>query len=285
MITSVTRSFFKLNLITSALLLLSGCASVPREVATPGDPLESFNRGVYSFNDTVDKAVLKPVATGYEAIVPQVLRTGVSNFFANLNYPTVVINDVLQGKLSQAGSDMLRFITNSTLGLGGIWDIAAPLGLPAHDEDFGQTLGTWGTGEGFYLVLPLLGPSTFRDATGLIPDYYTDLLTYVDDVSVRNSLRGLKLVDARARLLKAGRILDQAALDPYVFTRDAYLQRRANLIQDGGAALDDEFLDEETEDDTGEDVEQTPASKSAPSESPTSATRDNAPPTERLPGQ
>lgn len=215
--------------------LLSGCAA-NQHTDTKNDPLEGFNRSMYSFNDTVDKAVLKPVATGYEHVVPQPVRTGVGNFFNNLAYPIVIINTLLQGKFEQGAEDIQRFVYNSTFGLLGLIDISTPMGLEANKEDFGQTLGYWGVGKGFYVVLPLFGPSTVRDGIGLVVDYQADLLSQHSDVSERNQALALKTIDRRARLSSAERILEAAALDPYTFTRDAYLQQRDSLIRDGQAA-------------------------------------------------
>ncbi|MDA1107479.1 MAG: VacJ family lipoprotein [Proteobacteria bacterium] len=231
--------------LVAAYALLSGCA-INQHTDVKNDPLETFNRTMYSFNDTVDKAVLKPVATGYEYAVPQPARTGVGNFFSNLAYPIVIINDFLQGKFEQGAEDIQRFVYNSTFGLFGLLDVSTPMGLEANKEDFGQTLGYWGVGKGFYLVLPFFGPSTVRDGIGLAVDYQLDLLNQHSDVSARNQALALKVIDQRARLLSAERVLEEAALDPYTFTRDAYLQQRASLIRDGKAAPREE--DEEEED-------------------------------------
>ncbi len=223
----------------AAVMLLPGCA-VNQHTDDKRDPLEGFNRTMYSFNETVDKALIKPLAVGYEAAVPQPARTGVGNFFNNLAYPIVIINSFLQGKFEQGAEDIQRFIYNSTFGLLGLIDIATPMGLEAHNEDLGQTLGYWGVGEGFYVVLPLFGPSTLRDGIALYGDAQVDLLNSHSDVAERNQLWGLKIIDRRARFLGAQRILEAAALDPYVFTREAYLQRRGSLIRDGAAAPDEE---------------------------------------------
>ncbi len=216
---------------------LGGCASIQLqqvaedEPAVYPDPLEGFNRAMYAFNDGVDKVILRPVSRGYKAVVPQTGRTGVSNFFNNLSYPIVIINALLQGKFAQGAEDLQRFIYNSTFGLAGLLDVATPMGLRAHNEDFGQTLGYWGVGGGAYIVLPLLGPSTLRDTVGLVPDYYADLLTHHQEVHERNALIALRTIDQRSRLLTASRIVDDQ-LDPYAFVRDAYLQRRESLVND-----------------------------------------------------
>lgn len=212
-----------------SLTLLGGCASV----SNPRDPLEPINRGIYHFNDGVDTVLLKPAAEVYRSVLPQFVRTGVSNFFSNINDVIVALNNLLQAKFLNAASDVGRIVVNTTVGLLGVLDVATHLGLEKNNEDFGQTLGYWGIGPGPYLVLPILGPSTLRDSLGLIVDYKTDLITYVDPSRDRNILWGVRLVNRRSELLDTGRILDTAALDPYEFLRDAYLQRRRNLVYDG----------------------------------------------------
>ena len=219
--------------------LLGGCATT---ASNPRDPLEPLNRGIYSFNEHIDGLILKPAAEAYRLLLPAFARTGVSNFFSNLNDVLVALNNLLQGKVNHAASDASRVVVNSTIGVLGFIDVASKIGLEKHDEDFGQTLGYWGVGDGPYLVLPFFGPSNFRDAIGRIPDYYADPVTYVDPVSDRNTLWGLRVVNRRAELLGASRVLEAAALDPYEFVRDAYLQRRRNLIYDGNAPRED--LDE-----------------------------------------
>ena len=217
------------------LFLLSGCASLQTAQGDneDRDPFEGFNRAMFSFNKGVDKAVLKPVATGYANVIPRPIRTGVSNFFSNLAYPTVIVNAFLQGKFAQGISDASRFFTNSIFGVLGIFDVATAWDMPAHNEDFGQTFGYWGMGEGPYLVLPFFGPSNPRDGIGLALDFQTDILSYYHDDTRRYIARGVKIIDRRSNLLSAGRILDEAALDPYSFTREAYRQRRIHAIYDG----------------------------------------------------
>lgn len=224
-----------------ALLLtitLSGCASQANR-----DPLESLNRGVYKFNDTADKAVLKPVATAYKKVLPSPLRTGVNNFFTNLGTFVTGINDLLQFKFNKFADDAGRFVINSTVGILGVIDVASMDNVPQHNEDFGQTLGYWGLGSGPYIVLPLLGPSTLRDTGGLVVDATAFDPIYYLHPAPRNSLLVTKFVDKRSQYLPASDLLDEAALDPYAFMRDAYLQRRANQIGDGTAAptTDPEF--------------------------------------------
>ncbi len=215
-----------------SLLLVAGCATTP-PYKEPSDPLEPVNRVVYRFNDVVDRAVFKPVAKTYNKYTPTPVQTGVGNFFSNLGEPVVIVNDVLQGKLPQSASDTARLVFNSTFGVLGLIDVATPMGHPRHDEDFGQTFAVWGAGEGWYLVLPFLGPSTVRDAVGLPLEYALDPVARHDEVRERNSLYALHTIDTRARLLGASKVLDTAALDDYIFIRAAYRQRRWSLIYDG----------------------------------------------------
>lgn len=222
--------------------LTSGCAHrMPDE---PLDPLEPVNRGVYKFNRVADTYVLRPVAKTYRDYTPSEFRTGVSNFLDNLFYPTTIVNDFLQGKFAQGGKDTARFIVNTTLGIVGIMDVATPLGLPRNDEDFGQTFGKWGMGEGVFLMLPFLGPSNARDLVGRVGDSFagpTPMFNMADAYTVTDyrvedgaelALTGFGALDARANLLDADRYLDEQ-LDPYVFLRTAYLQNRQNLVFDG----------------------------------------------------
>lgn len=221
----------KLTFLAAAFTLgLAGCATQ----GDPNDPLEPMNRGIHNFNEAVDKAVIKPVAQGYDAVTPGPVKTGVRNFFSNLNDVTVLANDILQLKLAQGSSDFLRIAFNSSFGLLGLLDVASEMGLRKHAEDFGQTLGRWGVGSGPYLVLPFLGPSNFRDTVGYVVDTeYTDLVRLHDDVSTRNPTLALRVVSRRADLLEAKEAVDQAALDGYEFTRDFYLERRRSLVHDG----------------------------------------------------
>lgn len=229
------RSKFSTFILSCALALaVSGCAS-----QTNKDPLEGLNRGVYKFNDVADKAVFKPVATAYKTIAPTPVRTGVSNFFSNLGTITSAFNNLLQFKFSNAFSEAGRFVINSTFGLAGFIDVAGMDKIPVHKEDFGQTLGYWGAGNGAYLVLPILGPSSLRDATGLAVDISTtDPITYTRNINqfrLYNQLRIAQFIDKRTELLTATDLVDEASLDPYAFMRDAYLQRRENLVHDGAA--------------------------------------------------
>lgn len=226
--------FLSLRACSLALLLastwLAGCATAH----DPRDPLEPVNRGIYQFNEAVDKAVLKPVAKGYKAVVPPPVRSGVTNVFGNFTDVTTAINNLLQGKLADAVSDVGRIAVNSTVGIFGVFDVASRIGLNKHYEDFGQTLGKWGIADGPYVVLPLLGPSDFRDTVGLGLAYFTDpefwLVTHSPETYI---VFGVRVVNLRANLLDAERIFDAAAIDKYAFLRDAYLQRRRMLIYDG----------------------------------------------------
>ena len=218
-------------LVSASMLmtLLGGCATT----GNPRDPLEPMNRAIYSFNDGVDQAIFKPVAEAYRAVLPSFVRTGVSNFFANINDVSIALNNLLQGKPVDAISDVGRIVVNTTAGVLGVFDVATEFGMEKHNEDFGQTLGYWGMSDGPFLMLPLLGPSNLRDTVGLAADFKLDPITYVDPSRDRNILWGSRSVSQRAHLLDASKILETAALDPYDFLRDAYLQRRRNLVHDG----------------------------------------------------
>ena len=218
-------------LLLGTLAGLLGCATTG---GNPNDPLEGYNRAMFSFNDGVDKAIIKPVASGYKAVMPDFARTGVTNFFSNLGDVWIGVNNILQGKLAAGASDFGRFAINSTAGLLGLFDVASNVGLEKHDEDFGQTLGRWGMGSGAYVVLPFLGPSSLRDAFGrLAVDWQGDPVRYVSDVPARNELFATRIVDQRANFLDAGRLAEEAALDHYSYVRGAYLQRRRNQVYDG----------------------------------------------------
>ncbi len=212
------------------LALLQGCAISP--TANPRDPWEPFNRHVSSFNEGLDNAVVKPVATVYQAATPQVMQTGVGNFFGNIADVWSLFNNALQLKPAETVETLFRVGVNSTAGLFGLIDVATQLKLEKRTEDFGQTLGYWGVPTGPYLVLPVFGPSTLRDTLAMPVEAQGNLVNSLSDVALRNSLITLRLVDLRASLLEAGRLLDAAALDKYSFTRDAYLQRRRGQIVD-----------------------------------------------------
>lgn len=219
--------------------LISGCASGP--TANPTDPLEPFNRSIYSFNEGVDKAVLKPVAQGYRAVTPQPVRAGVHNFFSNLQDLWSSINGVLQLRPVVATDNFMRFGVNTLFGLGGVLNVADELGIERHQEDFGKTLGRWGVPSGAYLVFPLFGPTTLRDSATIVLENKYDVVSSIDSVRVRNSLTALRAVDTRTNLLRLGNLLDEAALDKYSFTRDAFLQKRRAEIYRSGADKEDDY--------------------------------------------
>jgi phospholipid-binding lipoprotein MlaA len=222
-----------------AFTLVQGCATGPEAVAS--DPLEPFNRSIFNFNDRVDRAVVKPVATAYRDVTPKPIRTGVSNVFANLADAWSIVNNALQLKGEAAADSLFRFTTNSVWGLGGIFDVASEMQIPRHSEDFGQTLGHWGVPAGVYLVLPVLGPSTVRDTVGTVVDFNGNLATRGSNVAFRNTVSSVGIVNARANLLDAGDLLDQVALDKYSFARDVYLQRRRSLIRPTTSESEERF--------------------------------------------
>ena len=218
----------------TALLIAGSLAGCAASGGNPADPLESVNRKVFAFNDAADKAVMTPIAKGYRAVLPAFLRSGISNFFSNLEDVWIAVNDLLQGKVQTGSEDFTRVLFNSTFGIAGLFDFASDVGLPKRSEDLGQTLAVWGVDSGPYLVIPLIGPSTVRDGFGLIFDYKADLVYWgTDSVPIRNSLYATRAVSNRANLLDASSVLEQAALDRYAFVRDAWLQRRRSLIYDG----------------------------------------------------
>ncbi|WP_179403072.1 MlaA family lipoprotein [Burkholderia guangdongensis] len=222
-----------------AAAALSGCATV--QTPTPGDPLEGFNRTMYKFNDTVDTYALKPVAKGYQRVVPQPVRDSVTNFFSNIGDVYIAANNLVELRITDGVSDIMRVVINTVFGVGGLFDVASQANLPKHTADFGVTLGRYGVPSGPYLVLPLLGPSTVRDGAGLAVDYVGNPLTYVKPDSLSWGIYGLNLVNARANLLGAGDVLEAAAIDKYSFVRNAYLQRRQMLISNarGEAGVSD----------------------------------------------
>jgi len=236
--TGKTRFSLMMPLFLLLFAVGNGCgaaeARVPEEESN--DALEGVNRIFYGLNDVVDKAFVEPIAELYEGYLPAGIRTSISNFFDNLAYLGVVINDVLQGKIEHALKDTGRFVVNSTVGVGGLFDPATSMGLKRHEEDFGQTLGVWGAGEGAYLVLPALGSTSLRDIPGVAMGFFTNLLYYAEP-GVLAPLMALQVVDYRAGLLDATRKRDESMIDPYVFTRDVYRQRRTHLIYDGNTPL------------------------------------------------
>ncbi|MGZ8229957.1 MAG: MlaA family lipoprotein, partial [Burkholderiales bacterium] len=219
----------KVVMLLATVAILTGCAT-PTD---PRDPYEAFNRGVYRVNDGLDNAVVHPAARAYRAVLPSFVRTGIGNVFSNVGDVRNGLNNALQGKLEATFDDVGRVVINSTLGIGGLFDIASAAGLEKHNEDFGQTLGVWGVESGSFLMLPILGPSSTRDALGRVVDFATDPLTYVDPTSAGVAARGTEAIDTRSQLLEAGAILNASALDPYLFMRDAYFQRRNALVRDG----------------------------------------------------
>jgi phospholipid-binding lipoprotein MlaA len=214
-------------------LALTGCATLPPNSQRDArDPWERVNRSTYKFNDAVDRGIYRPVARGYVKVTPRPVRTSISNFLDNLAYPVTIVNDLLQLKLPQFGRDTTRFLVNSTVGLGGLFDVASPSGLDKNENDLGQTFGHWGAGPGPYLVVPFFGPSDIRDGIGRVGDIWLDPRHYIKNGWISWPLWGLDVVDLRARLLSSDYLLDQA-YDPYTFLRNAYLQRRDYLINSG----------------------------------------------------
>jgi phospholipid-binding lipoprotein MlaA len=231
--------------VIALMAFLPGCAHTggagAEGEADNVDPFENYNRSMFEFNERLDRVVIKPVATGYKKVVPAPVRKGVGNVFNNLREPTTIVNDLLQGKLGQAVEDFLRFGLNTTFGFLGWIDLATPAGLERHEEDFGQTFAVWGLGPGPYLVLPVLGPSTVADGTGLIPQtLFTDPRTTAFNTETSYALISADAIDYRARLLGASKVVE-LQLDPYIFRRETYLQQRLQLIHDGDPPLDDDW--------------------------------------------
>jgi phospholipid-binding lipoprotein MlaA len=222
-------------MLLSMTCLFVGCASIPAGVEPSArDPWEPFNRSVFEFNEGLDKYLLKPIVTAYRFILPEIVRDGIYNFFSNYSDIYTALQNLLQGKPDLAFNDLMRVAVNTLFGLGGLMDVATPGGLPKHKEDWGQTFGVWGVPSGPYLVLPFFGPSTIRDTFGTAADLETDyLFKYIPDVGLRNSITGLRVINARNTFYEAGDLLDGAALDKYSFIRDAYLQRREYQINEG----------------------------------------------------
>jgi len=247
-------------LVFLTLVILSACATT-KPNAPVYDPLENVNRGIYKFNTKLDDWVLRPLARGYRKVTPNPVEVGVGNFFNNLGDITVFVNDVLQGKFVQAASDGGRFLLNSTVGVLGIFDVATRIGLPKHNESFGQTFGVWGFSEGPYLMLPFFGPANVRSAVGRIPKYYTTYPRYVEDDLPRIGLQVVEVVSDRAQLLAAGNLLNQASFDPYAFLRDFWVkQHRLNTLDltsaDGDETDPEDDLDELDELDDLEEMDE-----------------------------
>jgi phospholipid-binding lipoprotein MlaA len=222
-------------LVAGAVSIMLSQPSVAADVEV--DPWEGFNRAMFSFNDGLDTYALKPVSQGYKAIMPDIAETGVSNFFGNLSDVGTLLNNLLQGKFSNATQDFARIAFNSTFGLAGLIDVATPMGIEKHDEDFGQTFGYWGVESGPYLVLPFFGPTTVRDGIGRVPDYLVDPVRQLDDNGARNAMYATRIINDRAELLEAEKLISG---DKYTFIRDAYLQKRAFSIVDGDGENYDE---------------------------------------------
>ncbi len=236
--------FFKLSkhlIFIGILSVTTGCATTGTQgdVANKDDPIEPTNRVFFNVSETLDKHLMKPVAEAYVEITPAPIRTGVTNFFDNLAYLNVILNDLLQGKFEQGVNDSLRFIFNSTLGIGGLFDVASnDMGLEKHEEDFGQTLAVWGVDKGSYLYIPLQGPNTIRDTTDYVPSTFLNPFFYISS-AILFPVSALNAINKRANLLEATDIRDEAAVDPYTFTREAHLQKREYLIYDGNPPVED----------------------------------------------
>ena len=206
-----------------------GCASTANN---PRDPFEGFNRVMFSVNEGID-VVVKPVAKGYDKVMPSPVKTGIGNFFGNIADLWIAVNNFLQGKVTEGASDVGRVLVNSTVGIVGLIDVASDLGMEKHAEDFGQTLGKWGVGEGPYLFWPIIGPRNVRDTFGFAVDASADPVVHLHDVSARNTLIGIRFIDLRASLLPADKVIEEAAFDKYNYIRDAYFQNRRNAVHDG----------------------------------------------------
>lgn len=224
----MNKRFAQVGLLAAAVFL-TGCATS----GNPKDPIEGFNRAMYRVHDGIDTVILKPVATGYDTVLPDPVQTGVTNFFSNIGDLMVSVNNLLQGKVGDAATDLSRVLVNTSVGILGIFDVASSEGLTKHDEDFGQTFGRWGAESGAYVFIPVFGPRTVRDTAGLVFDLWTDPIGYVDHVPTRNSALALRAVNTRANLLPADKVIEEAAIDKYSYIRDAYLQSRRNLVYDG----------------------------------------------------
>jgi phospholipid-binding lipoprotein MlaA len=212
-----------------AAMSMTGCASTANN---PRDPFEGFNRAMFSVNEGID-TVAKPVAQGYDAVVPYLVKTGVGNFFGNIADVWIAVNNFLQGKITEGASDVARVMVNTTVGIAGLIDVASSLELEKHAEDFGQTLGKWGVGEGPYLYWPFIGPRNVRDTFGFVVDAYADPVVHVHDEPVRYSLAGVRFVDLRASLLPTDKVIEEAAFDKYSYIRNAYFQMRRHAVYDG----------------------------------------------------
>ena len=244
------RSSIAVSICLIAALLAGGCATqpaAPKEERSEADPWEPLNRQIHGFNTGFDKVTFKPLAKGYQKIIPQFLRTGFRNFSSNLRTPLNVINSFLQGKVRNGFSETGRFLANSTIGLLGVIDVGTDMGLEKHNEDFGQTFAKWGIPDGPYVIVPFLGPRTLRDALAIPLNVYGDLLIWYDNASVRDKLYVLRLIDVREKLFAAESLLE-GSQDRYLSIREAYLQNRLYLIYDGDPPVDDDFYEDFLED-------------------------------------
>ena len=254
MILNTMNKLAKYIVLVLAVSVFAGCAGTPPKNGPTQDPIEPANRAFYSFNEGLDKHLIKPIAKGYVKIAPEPVRNSVTNFFDNLAYLNVILNSFLQGKFDQGFSDAGRFIMNSTLGVAGLFDVATPAGLERHKEDFGQTLAVWGASRGAYLYLPVKGPNTARDLPDIATSLFLNPITYLTG-AVLFPITALNVINIRANLLDATNIRDEAAVDPYSFTREAYIQQREYLIHDGNPPTEgyDDIFDEEFGADGDED--------------------------------
>jgi len=229
----------RLLLSVFAMVMLGGLTGCATTANNPKDPYEGFNRAMFSVNEGID-VVVKPVAQGYDTVTPRLVKAGIGNFFGNIADIWTALNNFLQGKGVQGVSDVGRVIVNTTFGIAGLFDVASEMGYEKHSEDFGQTLGVWGVGDGSYLFWPVLGPRTTRDTFGVAVDLYADPIPRIDNVPVRNTLMGVRFIDTRASLLPADKVVEQAAFDKYSYIRDAYLQNRRSVIHDGNPPVAEE---------------------------------------------
>ncbi len=242
------RTLMQSFCISALLLVLTGCASTQGSIVSKDDPYEEFNRSMFYFNEELDEYLGEPVSSAYDFITPDFVQAGIGNFFDNLKGINVILNDLMQGKLLQAGEDTGRFLLNTTVGLAGIFDVASEVGLDQNDEDFAQTLAVWGVPQGPYLVLPILGSITSRGIPGIIFDTATNPATYSPI-----PIRSLEMLNERANAETALKVIDEGAMDPYIFTRESFLQSRKHLITDGQAELEDDLdIDELLEEDNGD---------------------------------
>lgn len=222
----------------AALAVAAALSGGAMAADNPKDPAEGFNRAMFAVNEGLDTVIAKPLAQGYDYVAPLPVKAVVGNFFSNIADLMIGVNNLLQGKPGQAANDWGRVLVNTTIGIGGTFDVASEMGLDKHYEDFGQTMGVWGVDEGAYLFWPVIGPRTVRDTAGFVVDTYTDPVPYYDDVPVRNTAIGLRYIDQRAALLPTDKIIEEGALDKYAYIRDAYLQHRRNAVYDGNPPRD-----------------------------------------------